>query len=405
MKPSTRWVVLAVALGVQTATSIVTFALPVLLPFVKAYFHLTFAEAGLLSNFSFVGGFLTIAVAGWAVDALGDRLILVLGGIVSGLAALLCAAAPTFLLVLAALLVMGAGSAMPTPAGSVAVRSAFPHRLHGTVMSIRQTGFTIGGFVAALILPSIAISAGWRAALAAAGGASIAIGLVAFTIYRSGPRVMPAQGDSGSLLRVLTRDFTIAATSGIFLAASQMCLLTYLVVYLIHDRGLAVTTAALFLALAQLAGAAGRVFWGVVSDRVMRGRRRPALLLASGTGAVASLSLAILPGNAPLPLLVVAILACAVGAVGWTGIQISFFSELVKPGAEGRSVGLGLMIQQPGILIGPFLFGLLVDMTGSFRPAWVLLAGFLGAAVLIMSAVRENLPIVKVPAVEEAGIA
>jgi len=344
-------------------------------------------------------------VAGWVVDPVGDRLILVLGAFVSGVAALLCAAAPTFLLVIVALLVMGAGSAMPTPAGSVAVRAAFPLRLRGMVMSIRQTGVPIGGFVAALILPSIAVSAGWRAALATAGGVSIAIGLVALSSYRPGPRGVQAPGDSWSLLRVLTRDLTIAAISGMFLVASQVCLLTYLIVYLIHDRGLAVTTAALFLALAQLAGAGGRVFWGIVSDRVMRGRRRPAILLAAGTGAVASLSLAILPGNAPFPLLVVAILACAVGAVGWNGVQISFFSELAKPGTEGRSVGLGLMIQQPGILIGPFLFGLLVDMTGSFRPAWLLLAGFLTIAVLIMSGVRESLPTVKAPTAEEAGIA
>jgi MFS family permease len=403
MMPSSRWVVLTVALGVQTTTSIVIFAMPVLLPFVKADFHLSFAEAGLVSNFSFVGSFLTIAAVGWAVDALGDRLILVLGGIVSGLAALFCAAAPTFLVLLVALLVLGAGSGMPTPAGSVALRSAFPLRRRGMVMSSLQAGVPIGGFVAALILPSIAIRAGWPAALAAAGATSIAVGVVALTAYRSAPRVGPTQADGGSLLGVLTWDLAIAATGGMFLVASQICLLTYLVVYLIHDRGLAVTAAALFLALAQLAGAGGRLFWGVVSDRVLRSRRRPALLLAGGTGVVASLALAILPSNAPFPLVVISILACAVGAVGWNGVLISFFSELAKPGTEGRSVGLGLMIQQPGSLIGPFLFGLLVDMTGSFRLAWVLLAGFLGAAVLIMSAVRENLPIVKVSGSEEPG--
>ena len=163
-------------------------------------------------------------MAGWVVDPVGDRLILVLGAFVSGVAALLCAAAPTFLLVIVALLVMGAGSAMPTPAGSVAVRAAFPLRLRGMVMSIRQTGVPIGGFVAALILPSIAVSAGWRAALATAGGASIAIGLVALSSYRPGPRGVQAPGDSGSLLRVLTRDLTIAAISGMFLVASQVCL-------------------------------------------------------------------------------------------------------------------------------------------------------------------------------------
>lgn len=386
---SSRWVVLAVALGIQTATSVVASALPVLLPFLKAEFHLTFAAAGLLSNFAFVGGFLTIAAAGWAVDAFGDRIVMVMGGIVAGVAALLCAAAPTFSLLLVALLLMGAGLMMPTPAGSIAVRSAFALRLRGMVMSIRQTGIPLGGFFAALILPWIALSAGWRSALAAAGAASISIAVVGFVVYRSGPRTVQTENDSGSLRRVLTRDIRVAAASGLFLVSSQICLLTYLVVYLIHDRNQSVTTAAFFLALAQLAGAAGRVLWGVVSDRMLSGRRRPALQLAASVGAVASLSLAVMPLSAPIPLLVVAILACAIGAVGWNGVQISYISELARPGTEGRSVGLGLMIQQPGILIGPFLFGLVVDLTGSFRLAWLLVAGFMGTALLIMLATRE----------------
>lgn len=403
--PSTRWVVLAVALAIQTATSVVAAAFPVLLPFVKAEFHLTFAQAGFLSNFPFVGGFLTIAVAGWAVDALGDRLVLVLGGVVTGLAGILCAIAPTFMVLLVALLVMGAGISTSAPAGSVAVRTAFPLRLRGMVMSIRQTGVPIGGLFAALVLPWIAIGAGWRAAVAAAGGASIAIALVGLAMYGSGSRVVLSDRDGGSLLHVLTRDMTITATSGVFLVASQMCLLTYLVVYLINDRRLAVTAAAFFLAMAQLAGAAGRIFWGVVSDRLLGGGRRNALLLAGGTGAVGSLAMAIMPGTAPFPLLVVAILVCAAGAVGWNGVQNTFFSELAKPGSEGRSVGLGQMIQQPGVLIGPFLFGLVVDLTSSFRLAWLLVALLLGVAILIMFAARDASHLNATTTAEDVGIA
>ncbi|HXC79236.1 MAG TPA: MFS transporter, partial [Candidatus Acidoferrum sp.] len=361
-----------------------------------------FAEAGLLSNFPFVGGFLTIAAAGWAVDAFGDRIVMVLGGIVAGVAALLCAVAPTLSLIMVALLFMGAGIMMPTPAGSIAVRSAFALRFRGMVMSIRQTGIPLGGFFAALFLPWIALSAGWRAAIVAAGAASIAVALIGLAAYRSRPKTVQRAADSGSLRQVLTRDIRVAAASGLFLVSSQICLLTYLVVYLIHDRSQSVTTAAFFLAMAQLAGAAGRVFWGVVSDRLMHGRRRPALLMAATVGAVASLALAVMPASVPIPLLVVAILACAVGAVGWNGVQISYISELAKPGTEGRSVGLGLMIQQPGILIGPFLFGLVVDMSGSFRLAWLLVAGFMGAAMLIMMATREMPRITQHPPAAES---
>ena len=388
--PSPRWTVLAVALAVQTATSLVAAGMPVLLPFVKDEFRLSFAQAGLVANFSFVGGFLVIALAGLAVDALGDRFVLVLGGVVAGTFAIAVALASSLWVLLVLLLLMGAGISMPTPAGSVAVRNAFPLRLRGSVMSIRQTGIPLGAFFAALILTPIALVGGWRVGMAVAGAIALTVALAGLVIYRSASRPAAAEGQGRGFRNVMNRDSTLAATGGVFLVAAQMSILTYLVAFLIHDRGLSLTTAAAFLAVSQLAGAGGRILWGVVSDRLLGGSRRTALLLAAATGAAGSLVLAALPPATPLPLLAAAILACTVGAVGWNGVQISFLSELARPGSEGRSVGVALMIQQPGILAGPFLFGLVVDATGSFRAAWLLQAGFLAAAMAIMAATRER---------------
>lgn len=387
---SPRWTVLAVALAAQTAISVVAAAMAVLLPFVKEEFHLTFAEAGVVVNFSFVGGIVATALAGLAVDALGDRFVLVLGGILAGLGAWAVAISFNFWMLLAVLVLMGVGFATATPAGSVAVRRAFPLRLRGMVMSIRQTGVPLGFFFAALILPSVAVYRGWRAAMVVAGLISILVAFIALVVYRSAERVERVEGERRGFGNVFNRDSAIASSGGIFLVAAQMSLLTYLVSYLIHDRHLAVTTAGVYLAIAQLGGAGGRVFWGVVSDRLLGGRRRTALLLAAGTGTVGALILAALPFGAPVPILIAAILVSATGAVGWNGVQISYLSELARPGTEGRNVGIGLTIQQPGILAGPFLFGLVVDLTGSFRLAWILLAGFLGTAMLIMTAARES---------------
>ncbi|MGI8563441.1 MAG: MFS transporter [Candidatus Dormibacter sp.] len=380
------------ALAVQTAISIVAAALAVLLPFVKDEFRLTYAEAGVVVNFSFVGGFLTIALAGLVVDALGDRFVLVLGGLLAGAAAIAAAVSPNFWVLLLVLVVMGVGVATPTPAGSVAVRRAFPLRVRGMVMSIRQTGIPFGSFFAALILPSIAIGRGWRPAMVVAGLISIVVALIALAVYRSAGAVERVEGSKRGLVSVFNRDSAIASAGGVFLVAAQMSLLTYLVSYLVHDRRLSLTTAAGFLAIAQLGGAGARVLWGVVSDRLLGGSRRTALLLAAATGAVGSLLLAALPAGAPFAVLLPAILVAAAGAVGWNGVQISYLSELAQPGTEGRNVGIGLMIQQPGILAGPFVFGLVADLTGSFRLAWVLLAAFLATAMVIVSASRESIP-------------
>jgi MFS-type transporter involved in bile tolerance (Atg22 family) len=122
---------------------------------------------------------------------------------------------------------------------------------------------------------------------------------------------------------------------------------------------------------------------------MLGGSRRYAILLAGATAALGSAGLAFLPIDTPTPVLGVAVLVCAVGAIGWNGVQISLLSELAAPGAEGRAVGMGIMLQQPGMLIGPFLFGLVVDASGSFRAAWLLLVAYFVLAILVISAVRE----------------
>lgn len=68
----------------------------------------------------------------------------------------------------------------------------------------------------------------------------------------------------------------------------------YLVLYLRDVVALSLIAADAYLALAQASGMAGRVAFGVLSDRAFGGRRRPTLLLAgvgSMAGALALLSI------------------------------------------------------------------------------------------------------------------
>jgi len=81
-------------------------------------------------------------------------------------------------------------------------------------------------------------------------------------------------------------------------------------------------------------------------------------------------------------MIAVAIIACAAGAIGWNGIWTSMLSEQAPPGSEGTSVGLGLTLIQPGQLAGPYVFGLILDATGSFRLAWFMLTAILALAAL-----------------------
>ena len=390
-----RWLILGCALAVQIAVAAVATSLPVLLPLVKAEFNLTFGQAALVVNFSFFGTFFALILAGWFVDEFGERWVLVIGCISVGLAAIACSFAPLFAIILALVLVMGVGMATPTPAGSAAVRSAFPLRLRGTVMGVRQAGFPLGGFLAALLLPMIAIVHGWRIALMLAGIGAVIVGIACFVLYPMPRGRRPdesPQRASLSMRPIFGNGVLLVGLGGALLVMGQFILITFVIAFLIHDRHVSIATAGFVLAIAQLTGAIGRVAWGVVSDRFLRGNRKLSLVLAAATGAVGSLGLAILSDYAPLPVIVIVIVICAFGILGWNGVLVSFLSETANPGAEGRTVASGLMLTQPGIVIGPFLFGLVVDSTQSFRLAWLLLAAVLGVAILIMSRVPNRRP-------------
>jgi MFS family permease len=75
-------------------------------------------------------------------------------------------------------------------------------------------------------------------------------------------------------------------------------------------------------------------------------------------------------------------------AVGWNGINMTFVAEVAGRRASATAAGLNLTGSYLGIIFGPPLFGLLVDATGSYVPAF-LAAGCLGlVALALVSRIR-----------------
>ena len=101
-------------------------------------------------------------------DKVGERVVLVGGGLATGVF-LAAAMASPFPLLVALMVMAGLASAGATPAGGRLVLLAFPRNRRGLALGIRQTGVPIGGVVSAVLLPWIAHIAGWRWAVAVAG--------------------------------------------------------------------------------------------------------------------------------------------------------------------------------------------------------------------------------------------
>lgn len=406
MTPTTsryRWTILALATLAQTGASLLAQGVPTLAVFYQADYGLSRAQVGLFAATINIGGLSAIALAGRAVDRVGEGRVIGVTGILLGLTAMTLGLAPDYRVAAAILWMAGVWQSASTPAGGKAIMSWFPQRDRGLAMGIRQTGIPLGGMLAALLLTPIALKSNWRFAIAAGGVACALVAALAWWKYRDPPEV-PAQAPRVANLRadppspaadsfwaLLVHPGIVAASAtGLMLVWGQWAILTYLVLYLTERLSFSIPLAATCLAAAQFGGALGRVTWGYVSDRVFQGRRRPVIVLLGwlGGGLIAAQALL----RPDLPDLVVIGLAAAAGLcmIGWHGLHITLITELAGPARAGTALGISLSWIQVGIISGPPLFGWLVDATGSYRLAWVALGAVLAASTGLLAFVRER---------------
>lgn len=379
----------------QITVSLVTQGVPTLAPFLQADLGLTRGEVGLFNSALMGGSFVALFFAGWLVDMRGERTALVWGNLLVGLSCIAVIATHGFFSALAMFFITGIGASFATPAGSKTVMRWFPLAQRGSAMGLRQTGIPIGGALAAALLPLIALVHGWRWAIVASGVSCVCAALLCWWRYPSPAAIEHAAARAApaySLRSLLTRDIVLLGLAGALLPLGQFALVTYLALYLKETQGTAITTSALLLVGAQIAGACGRLLWGVWSDRLFAGRRKPSLLIAGLLSALGSLALGWIPAATPLWVIWLIVLTYAFNAIGWHGSWISLVSEIAGPEKQGRTIGAAMTIMYAGIILLPPLFGVFVDYTHFWSGAWSLLALGLLVGTSFVAQVHEPRP-------------
>jgi ACS family hexuronate transporter-like MFS transporter len=168
---------------------------------------------------------------------------------------------------------------------------------------------------------------------------------------------------------------------GLALSIAQSSLMAYLVLFVKDSFAFSSVRAAQFLAIAQVGGTLSRVLWGVVSDRSFGGRRRPGVVASAAIGAIAYATLALgslLPEWLVYPLAFVA----GAGAFGWVGLYFALVAEIGGPRHAGLLTGAATACSWSGTLIGPPIFGLVLEATGGYAASWLILTA-VGLAVVL----------------------
>lgn len=361
-----------------------------LAPFLQDELNLSRAEVGLLASALFFTSFVLLIPIGSVVDKIGERWGMIIGQVVIGLMIALASLAPSYAALVGLVTLAGIGTNFTLPSTTRAIVIWFAARTRATAMGIKQTGFNAGGLVAAIALPMVAIVGGFRPALLVVGGYALVMAIISLLAYpvRQGPLPATAGIPIKQTLAFLTSaDVLLAALVAATFNLVQSSLITYMVLYLNSVVLLPVLLAGFYLALIQVSGAAGRIGWGLVSDRLLGGRRLEVLGIMAVGVIVLSAVIAMLSPETPPAILAAVMVLTGVVFLGWAGVYLTIAGEIGGLRLAAGSTGVVATIANVGILIGPPTFGFLVDLTDAYRVAWGFLAAVMAvglAAVLIL---------------------
>jgi sugar phosphate permease len=388
-----------------------------LAPFLKDAFDLSNAQIGGLTSATAVAYAPTLIFAGWLVDRIGVRRALLTGTVITGLCIGAVALAPSYETMLLLLGASGLGCGFIYPTAVKAIMLWFPPRERATAVGVNQSAVNVSGMLGAAIMPWLAASFGWQAGFVFAAGLAFVVCVVAVLLYRdprpgeapdpAAPPVPVAEIDQGlpavtgdeqadravvrsgfaAVLR--SRHIWMMGLAALFLGIVEFAALAHLVLFLNADWGLSVAAAAGMLAFCQFAGALGKPLSGLWSDRLLHRRRVPALLAMGALAGLSCVAFALLQPGHPW-LLWGALFLLGFGAVGWGGLMGTLAAETGGRRAAGAAAGVSAAFFNVGIFLGPPLFGLIVDRTGSYPPAWWALAASSGVALVMLLFVREH---------------
>ncbi len=330
-----RWVILAAGTTAQTAFSAMTIGLAAIAPQLRAEYHLSLGEIGVVLGAAAFGMILTLLPWGLLADRIGERAVIATG-LISGGAVLAAAGETTaFGPLVAALALAGALGASVNAASGRAVMGWFGEEQRGLALGIRQTAVPIGGALAAATLPWLVSAGGTKLAFVALGAGFVAGGAVAGVLVREPPLRRAREPVGG---RAPLRDplmWVLAGGSSLYLTA-QIATMSFVVLFLHLHRGLSTHAAAAVLAVTNLLGIGARIGAGRWSDR-MRARVAPLRLV--GLALAVSMVVTAALVDAPLAVLVPALIVATVLGLSWNGLAFTAAAE--RAGAVRAGAALG----------------------------------------------------------------
>ncbi|MFZ0588866.1 MAG: MFS transporter, partial [Bryobacteraceae bacterium] len=354
--------------------------LSVLAPVISKQFHLDHAQlSNIFSAFQFAYA-ATWLIGGIFLDVVGTRIGMSIAVIWWSLVSIVTSFANSAFSFAVFRFLLGIGEGVNWPGASKAVAEFFPAEERSLAVAIFDSGSSVGGAIAAIAIPWIALEFGWRRAFVFSGALGLFWLFLWLLVY---PRERSATGPSASssldlrnlksLLPLLKRRETWGIVIGRSLTDPIWWFYVFwLPQYLSDTRGFSLKQIAIFAWIPFIAADIGNFAGGLSSGALVK--RGTAVVRARKSICIVSC----IPLLAGIPAVFVAspfsslalICFALFGYASWSTMGLTFPSDLFPPEVVGSVTGLsGLAAGLSGTLF-TLLVGTLVDHF-SYAPAFV----------------------------------
>lgn len=366
-------------------------ALPPLFPLIRAETGISYTHLGLLMGVFYVTSGLCQTPAGFLVDRVGARTVLLGGLALLAAAILMYSVAPSYQVMVVLAFIGGLGNSVFHPADYAIMSATVSTSRMGRAFSVHSLGGHLGFAAAPAAMIALGTILGWRGALAVAGLAGavpVAVLLMrmrmepAFAAAAAGVQADGASGLAAGVKILMQAPMVLLFAFFVLMAMALIGLQSFTPTALITLRDMPLATANLALAGFLTGAPAGIIAGGIIADRIVRHDA----MATAGLVLCAAMILGIGLMQPAVPGLVVAFFMAGF----WFGLALPSRDLLVRsitpPGASGKVFGFVYSGLDTGSAMSPVLFGWFVD-TGHalwiflFAPAFLALS----AAVIVVA--------------------
>ena len=362
----------------------------VILAVMKDDLGLTATQFGLLSTSGRVTSGATTMVAGYLGDRFANRsgVMLMISLSMMGISYFLLGSAPSYWLMLAAMLLVGIGPSLYHSPAIAALSRKFPDK-RSFAISWHGTGGSVGEVIGPILTGGLIhgvyfVAFKWNEVLQISVGPALIFGLLIYLMMRGIPT---ASTETESLRDYFTSLFKLLRRRGMqalvlttaLRSMGQGAMMAFLPVYLLEDQGISAIVIGLFLSSIQFVGILAQPAMGWLADKF--GHKR---VLVPGTVALGLLMIAlkfaptddplmidIVLLNITLPGLQFGIIALAMGAFLYALHAIYIAAAMDVSQGEAQSTVVSLIYGASFLgAFSPFLAGVIVD-AGTTSDAFV----------------------------------